>query len=150
MQKEWKNEPDRKHWVDPETGFDCLILRGPVGALCGYVGVPEGHPWYGKGHNDLEDIQVHGGLTYADKCAGRICHDEKHGDHPAHNHVWWLGFDCAHAGDVIPNWVDKPISPFDHNRFKGEEYRNIAYVEGECAKLARQIKAEKGDYVGVC
>ena len=31
----------------PEGGVFCAVLRGPVGALCGYAMVPEGHPWWG-------------------------------------------------------------------------------------------------------
>ena len=32
---EWDNEPDKAHWV--KHNLDCLIVRGPTGALCGYV-----------------------------------------------------------------------------------------------------------------
>lgn len=34
---EWKDEPDKIQWQDEATGFPCLIVRGPSGALCGYV-----------------------------------------------------------------------------------------------------------------
>jgi hypothetical protein len=44
---EWDDEPDKMQWQDEATGLPCLIVRGPVGALCGYVGVPEGHPCFG-------------------------------------------------------------------------------------------------------
>jgi len=40
----WDNEPDRVDWV--HAGLACLIVRAPVGALCGYVGVGPTHPWY--------------------------------------------------------------------------------------------------------
>ena len=63
----WQAEPDKKQWSDPATGLPCLIVRGPVGALCGYVGVSPDHPLYGKGHDDL-DVEVHGGLTFARGC----------------------------------------------------------------------------------
>ncbi len=43
---EWDSEPDKVIWYD-ETKFPCLILRGPVGALNGYVGVMPYHPAYG-------------------------------------------------------------------------------------------------------
>ena len=36
---EWTDEPDKLQWVDEATGFDCLIVRNSLGALCGYVGV---------------------------------------------------------------------------------------------------------------
>lgn len=33
--------------------------------LCGYLAVPEGHPWYGKHYGDI-GADVHGGLTYSE------------------------------------------------------------------------------------
>lgn len=47
----WQNEPDKMQWQDEATGLPCLIVRGPVGALCGYVGVDERHPAFGLSHN---------------------------------------------------------------------------------------------------
>lgn len=44
---EWDKEPDKIQFEDPETKLPCLIVRGPSGALCGYVGVSEGHPFFG-------------------------------------------------------------------------------------------------------
>lgn len=43
---EWTDEPDYAEWKDEETGYSCLILRNGLGALCGYVGLPETHPLY--------------------------------------------------------------------------------------------------------
>ena len=134
---EWDNEPDRKHWIDAESSLDCLIVRnglggrGGRGALCGYVGVPQGHPWYGKDYDDV-DAEVHGGLTFANACSGKVCHDE-HTEEVANADVWWLGFDCAHSGDFIPG-MDRLSS------FEGATYKNIAYVESECRSLAAQAK----------
>lgn len=88
----WQSEPDKRQWQDEETGLPCLIVRGPAGALCGYVGVSPEHPWHGKGysacvspsrHEDHEGddegyhynctpcgvVSVHGGLTFAKGCA---------------------------------------------------------------------------------
>lgn len=78
----WDDEPDKVQWVDGATGLDCLIVRGPHGALCGYVGVPEAHPWHGVAYSGCTqkppcresycghspDVDVHGGLTFADSC----------------------------------------------------------------------------------
>src|SRR5690606_28176723 len=59
----WDGEPDKAVWVDETTGLDCMIVRGPVGALCGYVGVKEGHPWHGRSYGGCmaghEDCWVH-------------------------------------------------------------------------------------------
>ena len=59
---EWETEPDREDFVHAE--LPCLILRGPMKAICGYVGVPPSHPAYNKGYGDI-DVDVHGGLTFA-------------------------------------------------------------------------------------
>ena len=59
---EWETEPDREEFVHAE--LPCLILRGPMKALCGYVGVPPSHPVYQKSYNDI-NVEVHGGLTFS-------------------------------------------------------------------------------------
>lgn len=81
----WLNEPDKVQWVDEETGLDCLIVRGPSGVLCGYVGVPPEHPWHGVDYNQCligdaceeefcwdhrpeSKMEVHGGLAYSAAC----------------------------------------------------------------------------------
>lgn len=125
----WHDEPDKAHWVDEATGLDCLIVRNHLGALCGYVGVPPAHPWHGKDYDDVY-VDVHGGLTYADRCQ----EDEEHGichlPEPGRpDDVWWLGFDCAHSGDLVPG-VGR-VSPY-------ETYRDLNYVRDEVAGLARQ------------
>lgn len=129
----WNNEPDKIQWQDEATGLPCLIVRGPSGALCGYVGVPEGHPLHGRDYDDV-DIDVHGGLSFASACQADtpedhgVCHRPSPGEP---DHVWWLGFDCAHAGDFCPR--------HDRLRFQGDEYRDVAYVRQECQSLARQL-----------
>lgn len=138
----WMNEPDKKQFVDPETGYPCLIKRHPTsGHLCGYVGVMQGHPSFGQSYSDAkgangEWLEVHGGLTYAafcqdtkNECEG-ICHVVEDGED---ERVWWLGFDCAHCGDKSPG---HPRWFGDHDEF----YKDIRYVERECASLARQLK----------
>jgi hypothetical protein len=131
---EWDNEPERTEWKS-EAGFPCISLRaGSAGALCGYVGVPPGHPWHGKSYEDLESstIQVHGGVTYASPCQGEVCHVAAPGEP---DDVWWLGFDCAHAFDYCPGFADS-----GRKRLDCEVYRNLAYVKAECESLAAQAK----------
>lgn len=133
---EWDNEPDKMQWRDEATGMACLIHRGPSGALCGYVGVPEGHPWYGKDWGDI-DAQTHGGLTFSRQCAetteeGRgICHVPGPGEP---KHLWWVGFDCAHWRDYMPAFVG------DSCLFEDGEYRSMSYVKHEVGQLASQAK----------
>lgn len=53
---------------------------------CGYVSVPENHPFYGKNCSEIEgDIEVHGGLSFSGKM--------KDSDD------YWFGWDYAHVGD---------------------------------------------------
>jgi len=143
----WDEEPDKKQWEDPDTGLPCLIVRNGSGALCGYVGVSSDHPYYKVGysgcpqncgedwceHSPTYCIQVHGGLTFSDRCGPgpeehSICHISEQDD------VWWLGFDCGHSHDFIPGTTSLNFNS------PGSSYRTIQYVEEEVAKLAAQLK----------
>jgi hypothetical protein len=123
---EWDNEPDRVDFI--HAGFSCFILRNHTGNWCGYVGVPSTHSAYLKDYNDV-DAHVHGGLTYANKCSGVICHIPEPG---MSDDVWWLGFDTAHAGDFTPA-IRRQFGD-------GGVYRNMAYTIDETKKLADQLK----------
>lgn len=127
----WDSEPDFKQWLDESTGLPCLIVRNRRGALCGYVGASVGHPYFEKGYEECE-ARVHGGLTYADHCADGICHTVEPGED---DNVWWLGFDCAHAGDASPSDDTESIAAF----CRAEVYRDMDYVSGECRSLAKQL-----------
>ena len=96
-------------------GFPCRLYRNLIvgGTWCGYVGVPVGHPWWGKEYGKCaatppcaEDdgrcrhcldvlVEVHGGLTYSGFHPGPPCRSAVR-DH------WWFGFDCNHAWDLAP------------------------------------------------
>jgi len=83
---------------------------------CGYVKVPEKHPFYEKHYDWIHenyDVEVHGGLTYSEKKIGS-CNDSG----------WFIGFDCAHYGDTIERCT---------------EY----YVKRECINLINQMKGIK-------
>lgn len=148
----WLNEPDKIQYVDEVTGYPCLVKRNPVGALCGYVGVPEGHPWFGKNYDDV-DAQVHGYLTYASFCqegdeAHSICHIPAPGES---DHVWWLGFDCGHSMDICPRMEADYRRRFDetgnsiwdnfYDSHPGRSYKTVGYVREQNALLAQQVKA---------
>jgi hypothetical protein len=126
----WQDEPDKVQWKDEATGLPCLIVRGPHGSWCGYVGVPSSHPVYEMDYDNIT-AEVHGGLTYARKCQenGHICHLVENGED---DDVWWLGFDCNHSNDFAPGYR----SLMDG----GETYRDQAYVVAEVEKLAKQLK----------
>lgn len=140
----WDGEPDKMQWQDEATKLPCLIVRGPSGALCGYVGVPNGHRFYGLSYSE-PDVQVHCGLTFASKChdggeAEAICHAPAPGES---DDVWWLGFDCAHGGDVTPASDSRlPKHLRDHSwNGRPNEYRDVAFVRAEVASLATQLAA---------
>ena len=146
LRGEWDAEPDKMQWQDEATGLPCLIVRGPSGALCGYVGVAEGHKFYEADYDavmftdaDGDEVypEAHGGLTFANFCAEtndeskHICHVPGPGE-PAK--VWWLGFDCAHSGDFCQS--------YDRDYMGGySSYKDLAYVQSYCRKLAAQLAA---------
>ena len=156
----WHDEPDELRWKDEATGLPCIILRGPGGSLCGYVGVSKRHHFYKRSYDDKAEvpfllainllnisgydcdvyrqvavdgtlsieslISVHGGLTYG----GGTLTDKPRG-------YWWLGFDCGHAGDLMPYL--NALRDGAHLQISDEIYRDIDYVKNECAKLAWQF-----------
>ena len=132
----WDGEPDKIQWVDEATDLDCLMVRNPMAAWCGYVGVPRTHPLYGVGFEDVPVVDVHGGLTFSGGCApgeplDGICHIAAPG---RESEPWWLGFDCGHWNDLQPGLVAllaDAIPPFI--------YRNEVYVRAQCATLAAQL-----------
>ena len=128
----WDTEPDKLQWIDLATDLDCLIVRNRLGALCGYVGVAAGHPWYGSDYDDVS-ADAHGGLTYAEKCRDPICHVPQPG---RSDDIWWLGFDCCHFGDLCPGDLFIPTISIPD----GIKYRDMAYVRRECESLAQQAK----------
>lgn len=127
----WVDEPDRVEWRDEATGLPCLIVRGHLGALCGYVGVPEGHPWFGLDeHDPAIQVDVHNGITYGDQCYKSSPVQMTSGDGP----VWWFGFSCSNANDLAPLLLAHIPSIA-----ASQTYRNIDYVRQEVTSLAKQL-----------
>lgn len=134
MKQPWLNEPNRVEFK--YKGFDCLIVRNNSGALCGYAAMKPGHPWYEKHYNSLQDVEVHGGVTYTDHCQGIICHKTDKEDN-----VWWIGFDCAHAYDLIPEFTRSNIFREllgDAASSSYGTYKDISFVTKEIEKLVDQ------------
>lgn len=71
--------------------YKCCVLFQSLGFRCGYVLVPRWHKLYGQLYSnvDCSNIKCHGGLTYSS-------HSLLGQESPS----WWIGFDCAHTGDV--------------------------------------------------
>jgi hypothetical protein len=133
---EWDIEPNMKKWIDKDTGLTCFAVRVKwSGHLCGYVKIPVGNRYYRKPYysqnynrysrhrrrNPEKELRVHGGITFGGQPA-RYTGGRLRGS--------WLGFDCAHYSDMVPGM----------EKFTSDGvYRNLAYVEEQCKKLARQI-----------
>lgn len=86
----------------------------------GYVIIPKGHPLHGKDYNEIEGIDVHGGITLSESANGltgifrqkRIPKD-----------CWILGFDTAHFADTLETWPKKRVlKELNDFRLQCEQY----------------------------
>ena len=118
-----------KEWTT-RAGLKAVVIAHDMGHRCGYVGVPEDHPWHGKGYDDV-DLDVHGGLTYAD----------------ARDDLWWFGYDCAHLGDAAdPDLMSDKYKTFSWSRaltFGGDTIKTLDFCVNECESMAAQLGAVK-------
>lgn len=89
----------------------------PHGYANGYVGVPEGHPWFGRDYYAV-DVSIHGGLTYG---RNHLPVTEKDGE-PVIDGLFWFGFDTCHCND---------------NEFTCDQF----YCQRELDSLVEQAKA---------
>lgn len=144
----WQTEPDRLEWK--HAGMPCLMIRHPhLGHWCGYAAVPPGHPLYGQGSDDV-DLEAHGGVNYASRCHGVICHQPEPGEP---DDVYWFGFDCGHCFDCSPGMrpmlADAVNSLAARDAEIGEDallsylsrktYRDLVCVQGWVENLAEQL-----------
>ena len=159
----WTDEPDKAEWTDEATGLPCLIVRGPMGALCGYVGVGKDHPLHGAGYSDNVNVPQEeferpiGNIGSVVTLISAVNADQETGTMPlncvikAHwglnyasecvgrichaggEKVWWFGFDCGHCDDVTPSSLKRYPS------FHGQVYRDVAYVKAEVELVAGQL-----------
>lgn len=136
----WTDEPDHSEFR--HLGLPCMVHRGPSGAWCGYVAVPLGHPWHSV-HEMKIDADVHGGLTYGNKCQGSICHIPKEGES---DDVYWLGFDCAHCDDITPSDTTRAERDPEYPSMRGygARYRSMEFAKSETIRLAAQARTAQG------
>ena len=123
-------------------GFQCCVIFHQLGHRCGYVKVPYWHSAYEKNWDEL-DIKCHGGITYT----SHILLGKTHAS------GWWIGFDCAHFGD-IPD-VQSAVKYFEgdekqrntlnflYNLDKGQEnfgsVKTLDYCIQQCKSIVDQL-----------
>jgi hypothetical protein len=128
----WEDEPDHAEWTQEVSGYKCRIVRNEItGSLCGYVGIPRDHRFWGteyNTHDELDDISdnVHGGLTYS--------REESDG-------WWYFGFDTNHIDDFAPKIVEMLIDRGrkDFAFFKCMNYKTWEFVEDEIHWLGKRL-----------
>jgi hypothetical protein len=106
-----------------------LLVRGSH--HCGYVELPErlGKPDYDE--SPIMELNVHGGVTYADNL-------------PEMDGKYVVGYDCAHYGDYMkcPEELKgtdmEKLWAFDNGVWRDEEF-----CTNECESLAKQISEIK-------
>lgn len=112
-------------------GFQCRIQRVGIpysGHLCGYVVIPKGHTLYKMNYDDIEarydyDLPAHGGLTFSDFV----------------NNEFWVGFDCAHFGDLSPMYLEG----FEIYKNDFDNYKDMTFVENNLKKIIDFITKEE-------
>lgn len=139
---EWVEESDSLHFE--YLGYEAIIYRifkkeifCPQeayfgGHLCGYVKIPEDHPYFRK--EDI-DIDCHGGITF----------NEVHEEH-------FIGFDCGHSMDYVPTMaLMRKTRPelIELDKMMPEElryhpifnpiYRNMKYCIKECISIITKL-----------
>ena len=141
----WQSEPDKVQWIDKATGLHCLVVRGPAGALCGYVGVPPSHCLYGRryasctlpvahqcadrgcDHSPRMALSVHGDITFSEHCAkvDRASWENARA-HFAKAIVEMHKFPRGDSAEYVRTWEDT-IHEFDQWKAKMEG-RTICHV----------------------
>ena len=117
-------------------GFDYLVVLHSNGIRCGYVRIPEGHPFFRKTNYYEIDVDVHGGLTFGQEY-GNMFSSKAYYFSPG----FWIGFDCGHYNDA------RDFSGMDMGNLRilqilqtprmGED-RSKHYVENECKCIIDQ------------
>lgn len=158
----WHDEPDELRWIDPTTSLPCTARRNDFGAWCGYVGVPETHPWHGKGYDHRVPL---GEMERAalDRPVGTmsplaIMCNSWGGSDPdtvslgvlldCHGGITWKGVRRSEDSPLFSNawWFgfdcshcDDYSPSLDRHMEPGCHYRDVGYVVREVTKLAKQL-----------
>lgn len=72
----------------------------------GYVALPPSHKYFGVQYENIDGIEVHGGLTFSDYATSlrNIPIDKR-----LLSKYWVVGFDTAHYMDTKENWPEVSV-----------------------------------------
>ncbi len=115
-----------KEWTIEEQGIYkghkwIVKYRHPHGYRCGYVEAPDS---LNKYRSKLEDLDVHGGVTFLEHFSPI--------DYERTLNLW-VGFDCLHAGDGLT------FHPKEYEGLFNGEVRSLEYCIEECERLIDQL-----------
>lgn len=117
--KEMKYQPrlfEAEKLAEGEVGEYKWLVLSHGSHPCGYVSIPENHPFYRKRYLEIENhIEAHGGLTFSGKLRdieGR-----------------WFGWDYMHAGDFV--------FPF---AMTGDKLWSTQEIVDECLNVIKQFQ----------
>ncbi len=101
-------------------GLKCEVSRHDMGHWCGYITIPSSDV---VPNMQYENMYVHGGVSYTSK--------NKNGDQI-------VGFDAAHAGDLIPHTYTV-LKKYYRGSTDDSIYRTKQYMIEQTNNLAKQI-----------
>lgn len=140
----WRDEPDYESWIRKD--LPCVIIRHPrMGYLCGYVGTYQSFDL----PDEIENLP-HGGISFIETNPDYWITPKKGKKSTLaaliflNETIRWIGFDCGHLEDVIPNRYDQRVIPLPSPflsvaRFSNDTYKDFEYVRKEVNKLADAI-----------
>lgn len=156
----------RKFFDEPDFYDGCAfglplhMRRNPAKAWCGYVGVPNSHPFSGKNSSDrvacdrsnilikdqspialfCEAFKEDDGCTALDillDCPGGVTWANSQVPWGGLKGYWYFGFDCSHYNDLSPKDIIQEMA--EGTSWREGTYRDFDFVLRACRKLAEQL-----------
>lgn len=123
-----KLQPSKIYKKFSYKGYSCVITKTWMGIHCGYVGITNLTPKYYKNYELCDEIKCHGGITWQGKTVSK--NKSKKG-----NEFHWIGFDCGHYNDYIPEMYKNISSSYVDNL----PFRDVNYCIKECKNIVNQL-----------